>query len=216
MLEKYILDHSQPESQLLRELTREVNVGMLHPHMLSGHIQGRLLSMIVSMMNARRVLELGTYVGYSAICMAEGLPADGKITTIDIDDEIEDIARGYIARSPHADKIEFLICDALEYLKTCNEQFDLVFIDANKRHYIAYFEAVFDKVRPGGIILADNTLWGGKVVEKVASNDYQTQGLLQFNDYLNTVSGIEYFILPLRDGLTFIRKKEKGEMRNEK
>jgi predicted O-methyltransferase YrrM len=206
MLEKYILDHSQPESQLLRELTREVNVGMLHPHMLSGHIQGRLLSMIVSMMNARRVLELGTYVGYSAICMAEGLPADGKITTIDIDDEIEDIARGYIARSPHADKIEFLICDALEYLKTCNEQFDLVFIDANKRHYIAYFEAVFDKVRPGGIILADNTLWGGKVVEKVASNDYQTQGLLQFNDYLNTVSGIEYFILPLRDGITFIRK----------
>lgn len=206
MLEKYILDHSQPESQLLRELTREVNVGMLHPHMLSGHIQGRLLSMIVSMMNARRVLELGTYVGYSAICMAEGLPADGKITTIDIDDEIEDIARGYIARSPHAEKIEFLICDALEYLKTCNEQFDLVFIDANKRHYIAYFEAVFDKVRPGGIILADNTLWGGKVVEKVASNDYQTQGLLQFNDYLNTVSGIEYFILPLRDGLTFIRK----------
>lgn len=206
MLEKYILDHSQPESQLLRELTREVNVGMLHPHMLSGHMQGRLLSMIVSMMNARRVLELGTYVGYSAICMAEGLPADGKITTIDIDDEIEDIARGYIARSPHADKIEFLICDALEYLKTCNEQFDLVFIDANKRHYIAYFEAVFDKVRPGGIILADNTLWGGKVVEKVASNDYQTQGLLQFNDYLNTVSGIEYFILPLRDGLTFIRK----------
>ena len=206
MLEKYILDHSQPESQLLRELTREVNVGMLHPHMLSGHIQGRLLSMIVSMMNARRVLELGTYVGYSAICMAEGLPADGKITTIDIDDEIEDIARGYIARSPHADKIEFLICDALEYLKTCNEQFDLVFIDANKRHYIAYFEAVFDKVRPGGIILADNTLWGGKVVEKVASNDYQTQGLLQFNDYLNTVSDIEYFILPLRDGLTFIRK----------
>lgn len=206
MIEKYILDHSQPESQLLRELTREVNVGMLHPHMLSGHIQGRLLSMIVSMMNARRVLELGTYVGYSAICMAEGLPADGKITTIDIDDEIEDIARGYIARSPHADKIEFLICDALEYLKTCNEQFDLVFIDANKRHYIAYFEAVFDKVRPGGIILADNTLWGGKVVEKVASNDYQTQGLLQFNDYLNTVSGIEYFILPLRDGITFIRK----------
>mgnify|MGYP002516108863 FL=1 len=206
MLEKYILDHSQPESQLLRELTREVNVGMLHPHMLSGHIQGRLLSMIVSMMNARRVLELGTYVGYSAICMAEGLPADGKITTIDIDDEIEDIARGYIARSPHADKIEFLICDALEYLKTCDEQFDLVFIDANKRHYIAYFEAVFDKVRPGGIILADNTLWGGKVVEKVASNDYQTQGLLQFNDYLNTVSGIEYFILPLRDGITFIRK----------
>ena len=206
MIEKYILDHSQPESQLLRELTREVNVGMLHPHMLSGHIQGRLLSMIVSMMNARRVLELGTYVGYSAICMAEGLPADGKITTIDIDDEIEDIARGYIARSPHADKIELLICDALEYLKTCNEQFDLVFIDANKRHYIAYFEAVFDKVRPGGIILADNTLWGGKVVEKVASNDYQTQGLLQFNDYLNTVSGIEYFILPLRDGLTFIRK----------
>ncbi|MBR2618377.1 MAG: class I SAM-dependent methyltransferase [Paludibacteraceae bacterium] len=216
MIEKYILDHSQPESELLQRLTREVNIGMLHPHMLSGHIQGRLLSMIVSMMGARRVLELGTYVGYSAICMAEGLPADGKITTIDIDDEIEDIARSYIAQSEHADKIEFLVGDALQYLATCNEEFDLVFIDANKRHYIAYYEAVFDKVREGGIILADNTLWGGKVVEKVASNDYQTQGLLAFNDYLTTAPDIEYFILPLRDGITFIRKKEKGEMRNEK
>ena len=216
MIEKYILDHSQPESELLSRLTREVNIGMLHPHMLSGHIQGRLLSMLVHMLQPRRVLELGTYVGYSAICMAEGLPEDGKIITIDIDDEIEDIARGYIAESPHADKIEMLVCDALAWLPTCNETFDLVFMDANKRHYIEYFEAVIDKVRPGGFILADNTLWGGKVVEKVASNDYQTQGLLRFNDYLKTVPSIEYFILPLRDGITFIRKKEKGEMRNEK
>ena len=207
-LEKYIIDHSEPETELLQKLTHEANVKLLHPHMLSGHIQGRLLSMLVAMIKPKRILELGTYVGYSAICLAENLPEDGKLITIDIDDEIEDMAREYINASPNASKIEFIVADALKWLEECNETFDLIFIDANKRHYIEYYNAVFDKLTPGGFILADNTLWGGKVVEKVASNDYQTKGLLAFNDYLNTQKDkISYFILPLRDGLTFIQKK---------
>ena len=207
-LEKYILEHSEPETELLQKLTHEANVKLLHPHMLSGHIQGRLLSMLVAMIKPKRILELGTYVGYSAICLAENLPEDGKLITIDIDDEIEDMAREYINASPSASKIEFIVADALKWLEECDETFDLIFIDANKRHYIEYYNAVFDKLTPGGFILADNTLWGGKVVEKVANNDYQTKGLLAFNDYLNTQQEkISYFILPLRDGLTFIQKK---------
>ena len=207
-LENYIIEHSEPESQLLQKLTHEANVKLLHPHMLSGHIQGRLLSMLVAMIKPKRILELGTYVGYSAICLAENLPEDGKLITIDIDDEIEDMAREYINASPSASKIEFIVADALKWLEECNETFDLIFIDANKRHYIEYYNAVFDKLTPGGFILADNTLWGGKVLEKVANNDYQTKGLLAFNDYLNTQQDkISYFILPLRDGLTFIQKK---------
>ena len=207
-LEKYILEHSEPETSLLQKLTHEANVKLLHPHMLSGHIQGRLLSMLVAMIKPKRILELGTYVGYSAICLAENLPEDGKLITIDIDDEIEDMAREYINASPNASKIEFIVADALKWLEECGETFDLIFIDANKRHYIEYYNAVFDKLTPGGFILADNTLWGGKVVEKVANNDYQTKGLLAFNDYLNTQQEkISYFILPLRDGLTFIQKK---------
>lgn len=207
-LEKYILEHSEPETELLQKLTHEANVKLLHPHMLSGHIQGRLLSMLVAMIKPKRILELGTYVGYSAICLAENLPEDGKLITIDIDDEIEDMAREYINASPSASKIEFIVADALKWLEESNETFDLIFIDANKRHYIEYYNAVFDKLTPGGFILADNTLWGGKVVEKVANNDYQTKGLLAFNDYLNTQQDkISYFILPLRDGLTFIQKK---------
>ena len=207
-LEKYILEHSEPETELLQKLTHEANVKLLHPHMLSGHIQGRLLSMLVAMIKPKRILELGTYVGYSAICLAENLPEDGKLITIDIDDEIEDMAREYINASPSASKIEFIVADALKWLEESNETFDLIFIDANKRHYIEYYNAVFDKLTPGGFILADNTLWGGKVGEKVANNDYQTKGLLAFNDYLNTQQDkISYFILPLRDGLTFIQKK---------
>ena len=207
-LENYIIEHSEPESQLLQKLTHEANVKLLHPHMLSGHIQGRLLSVLVAMIKPKRILELGTYVGYSAICLAENLPEDGKLITIDIDDEIEDMAREYINASPSASKIEFIVADALKWLEECDETFDLIFIDANKRHYIEYYNAVFDKLTPGGFILADNTLWGGKVVEKVANNDYQTKGLLAFNDYLNTQQDkISYFILPLRDGLTFIQKK---------
>lgn len=204
-IENYILSHSQPESELLARLDREANVRLLHPRMVSGHIQGRLLSTISYMMRPSRILEIGTYVGYSAMCLAEGLAEDGKVITIDIDDEIEDMAREYISQSPYASKIDFRIGDALELIPQMDETFDLVFIDGNKRDYIAYFEAVLPKVKDGGFILADNTLWAGKVTEKPASNDYQTKGLIAFNDYIATRTDVDRFILPLRDGLTIIR-----------
>lgn len=204
---EYILAHSAPQPELLARLEREANVRLLHPRMVSGHLQGRLLSAISRMLRPRRVLELGTYVGYSAICLAEGLTDDGRLITIDIDDEIEDMARRYIEESPYAGRIDFRIGDALELVPGIDEVFDLVFIDADKRDYLAYYEAVLDKVRPGGFLLADNTLWDGKVLKPVAPADRQTRGLLRFNDFVAADCRVEAFILPVRDGLTIIRKK---------
>lgn len=203
----YILAHSAPQPELLARLEHEANVRLLHPRMVSGHLQGRLLSAISRMLRPRRVLELGTYVGYSAICLAEGLPDDGRLITIDIDDEIEDMARRYIEASPYAGRIDFRIGDALELVPGLDEVFDLVFIDADKRDYLAYYEAALDKVRPGGFLLADNTLWDGKVLKPAAPADRQTRGLLRFNDFVAADSRVEAFILPVRDGLTIIRKK---------
>lgn len=205
-IEEYILQHSQPESELLAKLDREANVRLLHPRMVSGHIQGRLLSSISWMIRPKNVLEIGTYVGYSAMCLAEGLAEGGKVITLDIDDEIEDMAREFIDQSPYASQIDFRIGDALTLIPEMDEEFDLVFIDGNKRDYIAYFEAVLPKVRKNGFILADNTLWAGKVMETPANNDYQTKGLIAFNDYIAKRNDVDRFILPLRDGLTFIRK----------
>ena len=206
-LNEYMLSHSVPPSELLARLEREAHVRLLHPRMISGHLQGRLLSAFAHMLHPRRILELGTYVGYSAICLAEGLPPDGRLVTIDIDDEIEDMARRYIGACPQATQIDFRIGDALEIIPQRDEVFDLVFIDADKRDYAAYYNAVFDKVRIGGYILADNTLWDGKVVRPVASGDHQTQGLLRFNDQVAADPRVEAFILPIRDGMTIIRKK---------
>lgn len=205
-IEEYILQHSQPESELLAKLEREANVRLLHPRMVSGHIQGRLLSSISWMIRPKNVLEIGTYVGYSAMCLAEGLAEGGKVITLDIDDEIEDMAREFIDQSPYASQIDFRIGDAITLIPEMDEEFDLVFIDGNKRDYIAYFEAVLPKVRKNGFILADNTLWAGKVMETPANNDYQTKGLIAFNDYIAKRNDVDRFILPLRDGLTFIRK----------
>lgn len=204
---QYILSHSVAESDLLARLEREANVRLLHPRMVSGHLQGRLLSTFSRMLRPQRILEFGTYVGYSAICLAEGLTGQGRLITIDIDDEIEDMARRYIQASPHAGQIDFRIGDALQIVPTLDEVFDLVFIDADKRDYLAYYEAVLDKVRGGGYILADNTLWNGKVVKPVASGDHQTKGLLRFNDFVASDSRVEAFVLPIRDGMTIIRKK---------
>jgi len=206
-IDSYILSHSQKESELLAKLDRDANVRLIHPRMVSGHIQGRLLSSISWMMRPKRVLEIGTYVGYSAMCLAEGLAEGGKVITIDIDDEIEDMAREYIGKSPYSSNIDFIIGDALELIPQMNEVFDLVFIDGNKRDYIDYFQAVLPKVKKDGFILADNTLWAGKVTEKPANNDYQTKGLIAFNDYIASCNEVERFILPLRDGLTIMRKK---------
>ena len=204
---EYMLSHSVATSELLARLEREAHVRLLHPRMISGHLQGRLLSAFSHMLRPKRILELGTYVGYSAICLAEGLPADGRLVTIDIDDEIEDMARRYIDACPQAGQIDFRIGDALKLVPALDEVFDLVFIDADKRDYAAYYDAVFDKVRPGGYILADNTLWDGKVIKPVASGDHQTQGLLRFNDRVASDSRVEAFMLPIRDGMTIIRKK---------
>ena len=163
-IEQYILEHSEQEAMLLSRLERDANVHLLHPRMVSGHIQGRLLSSLSWMIRPRRILEIGTYVGYSAMCLAEGLAEDGQVITIDIDDEIEDMARRYIGESPYASKINFIIGDAVKLIPDMNEVFDLVFIDGNKRDYIEYFETVLPKVRKNGFILADNTLWAGKVL----------------------------------------------------
>lgn len=206
-LDEYILSHSEPESDLLKKLTREANAKLLHGRMVSGHIQGRLLSAVTKMIKPRNILEIGTYVGYSAICFAEGLPDNGRITTIDIDDEIESMARRYINQSPNADKIDFIVGDALQIIPGMNQMFDLVFIDGDKRQYMAYYNAVFDKVPQGGFILADNTLWDGKLIQPIASNDWMSKGLIEFNDFIAQDDRVERFILPLRDGLTIIRKK---------
>ena len=206
-LDEYILQHSEQEPLLLQELYREAHVRLLRPRMVSGHLQGRILSMLSTMIQPKRILEIGTFAGYSALCLAEGLPVDGKLITIEIDDEMEDFARSFFEKSPYKEKIELLIGDSLQLIPMLNEQFDLVFIDADKRDYCAYYEAVFDKVLPGGYIFADNTLWDGKVVEPLLANDKQTEGVLAFNRYIATDNRVEKVILPLRDGLTLIRKK---------
>ena len=206
-LDDYILQHSDDESELLAQLNRETHVKILNPRMVSGHLQGRILSTLAKMIQPKRILELGTFTGYSALCLSESLPEDGILYTIEINDELEDFTADFFRRSPHAHKIKQLTGDALAIIPTIDEVFDIVFIDADKREYIAYYDAVFDKVRQGGYILADNTLWAGKVIEKAVSNDAQTIGILQFNDYVKNDLRVEKVIFPLRDGLSIIRKK---------
>lgn len=207
LLDSYIVAHSEKEPLLLEELYREAHVRLLRPRMLSGHLQGRILSMLSHMIRPRRILEIGTFAGYSALCLAEGLAPDGKIITMEVDDEMEDFARSFFAKSLYEDKIELIIGSALDLLPTMDEVFDMVFIDGDKREYVAYYDAVFDKVTVGGYILADNTLWDGKVIEPLVPSDKQTAGVIDFNEYLVQDTRVEKVILPLRDGLTLIRKK---------
>lgn len=216
-LEAYILSHIEPEPELLRNINRNAHVKLLHPRMLSGHLQGRLLKMLVQMAAAKNILEIGTYTGYSALCMAEGLTADGKIHTIEIDDEMEDFIRECIDLLPDKDKIELHIGDAVDVIPEFDDTFfDLAFIDADKRLYWKYFELLLPKIKPGGFIIADNTLWSGKVLEKPAKNDYQTKGVQEFNNKLATDPRVEKVILPIRDGLTLIRKKEQWKQTDNK
>ncbi len=205
-LNDYIEAHSSPEGDYLYRLYRATNVEILNPHMASGHIQGRLLKLLVKMIRPKRILEIGTYTGYSAICMAEGLDNDGRLFTFEIDDELEDFTRRWIEGSPVADKIIFRIGSALDIVPTLGEKFDLVFIDGNKREYIAYYEMAMQHLSEKGWILADNTLWDGHVIDS-AYKDAQTNGVRAFNDYIRADERIEEVILPLRDGLTIIRKK---------
>ncbi len=206
-LEKYILNHIDKEDELLATLDRDTHLYHLRPRMVSGHLQGRILKMFCRMIRPQRILELGTFTGYSALCLAEGLCEGGEVHTIEIDDEIEDFTRSHLARSPYGNRIKLMIGDAVEIVPTLSDTYDLVFIDANKRDYLKYYELVLPKVRPEGFILADNTLWDGKVVTDPHSRDAQTVGIERFNDFIATDNRVEKVILPLRDGLTILWKK---------
>jgi predicted O-methyltransferase YrrM len=207
-IEDYVLRHSEPEPEYLYRLWRATNIRTIHGRMASGHLQGRLLKMLVQMIRPQRVLEVGTFSGYSAISMAEGLPDDGRLYTFEINDEMEDFTRGWIEGSPEAHKIEFIIGDALTEAPKLGITFDMAFIDGDKRTYRECYEMVMSILKPGGFILADNTLWDGHVVDQAYDKDHQTQGITDFNDYIAQDSRVEQVILPLRDGLTLIRKQQ--------
>lgn len=206
-IEDYILQHIDSEPEYLTQLNRNTWIHSLNPRMCSGHLQGRVLSMLCKMIQPVNALELGTFTGYSALCIAESLPENGVLDTIESDDELEEFIQKNFEQTPFNEKINILIGDALTIIPTLDKMYDLVFIDADKRNYPAYYEAILPKLRQGGFILADNTLWSGKVVEKVHQNDMQTLGILRFNDLIATDNRVEKVILPLRDGLTLIRKK---------
>jgi predicted O-methyltransferase YrrM len=206
-LTDYILSHSDPEPDYLYELYRATNIHMLHGRMASGHLQGRLLKMLVHMIQPQNILEVGTFSGYSALCMAEGLKEGGKIYTFEINDEQEDFTRPWLEQSENKDKIIFIIGNAITEAPRLGVTFDMAFIDGDKRTYVETYEMVLGILRPGGFILADNTLWDGHVIDPSYSHDQQTQGICRFNDYLASDPRVERVILPLRDGLTIIRKK---------
>lgn len=206
-LDTYILTHIEPEPDYLYRLWRATNIYMLHGRMASGHLQGRLLKMLVQMIRPRRILEVGTFSGYSALCMAEGLEEGGKVYTFEINDEQEDFTRPWIEGSPMADKVEFIIGDAIKEAPKLGLEFDMAFIDGDKRTYVETYEMVLKILRPGGFILADNTLWDGHVTDPAYDRDHQTQGIRRFNDHIAQDTRVEQVILPLRDGLTLIRKK---------
>ncbi len=204
-LDDYILSHIDPEGDYLHRLYRATNIHLLRGRMASGHLQGRLLKMLVQMIRPRNILEVGTFSGYSAICMAEGLEPGGKVYTFEINDEQEDFTRPWIEGSAVADRIEFIIGDAVVEAPRLGITFDMAFIDGDKRTYLPAYEMALSVVRPGGFILADNTLWDGHVVDHAYDRDPQTQGIESFNDYVARDSRVEKVILPLRDGLTLIR-----------
>lgn len=206
-IEKYILDHVDPEDEVLKELNRETYLKVLGARMISGHLQGQVLTMLAKMIQPENILEIGTFTGYSAICLAKGLRSGGKLITIEMDDELEDMAKKYFKKAGVENKVEQRIGVALEIIPTLNTLFDLVFIDADKREYAEYYNATFPLIKPGGYIIADNTLWNGKVLEKPANDDAQTRGIIRFNQLIKSDPRVEKVILPLRDGMSIIRKK---------
>ena len=214
-LSEYIEQHSSPESDVLQQITRSTHLEVINPRMSSGHVQGRVLSMISQMIQPQRILELGTFTGYSALCLAEGLTEDGQLLTIEHNDEMEDSIRRNLALSPIGDKVQLLIGDAKEELRLLGEEvirqqgmaFDLAFINADKKEYCDYLDLVLPLMRPGGWILADNTLWDGHIIDPAYDKDKQTVSLRAFNDKVAQDPQLEKVILPLRDGLTIIRVK---------
>ena len=208
LIQDYCNRHTSEESDVLKQLNRDTHANVLHPRMLSGHFQGRLLSSLSKMIAPNMILEIGTYTGYSAICLAEGLTSTGKLITIDINPEQEDRIRKYIAEAGMENKIQFIVGDAINILKTLPYTYDIVFIDADKPNYQRYYDMVFDKVNQGGYIIADNVLWSGKVVEEQAlAKDKDTKILEAFNEFIQHDERVENILLPIRDGLMIARKK---------
>lgn len=207
-IDEYVVAHSENEPELLQQLTRETYQKILQPRMLSGHYQGRVLSMISKLVNPTCILEIGTYTGYSALCLAEGLKKNGSLHTIDVNEELVDFQRKYFDLSPYGNQIHQYLGNALEIIPQLKDTFDIVFIDADKENYASYFELVIDKLNPGGIILSDNVLWSGKILEtKLKKEDKATPALKAYNKLLKEDKRVETIILPIRDGLTISRKK---------
>jgi caffeoyl-CoA O-methyltransferase len=205
-LDQYLLSHSSPEDPVLEDLYRQTHIRFVNPNMVSGHLQGKFLEFISKMINPEYILEIGTFTGYSAICLSKGLRPGGKLFTIEMNDELTSFSHSYFCRAEADSKIIQITGNALEIIPTLNNLFDLVFIDGDKREYSEYYKLVIDKVKPGGFILADNILWGGKVVENDTS-DPQTKGVIDFNEMIRKQNNIENVMIPVRDGLMLIRKK---------
>ena len=206
-LEQYAVAHSENESELLKKLNTATYQKILQPRMLSGHLQGRFLSMLSKIVQPKNILEIGTFTGYSALCLAEGLTADGILHTIDCNEELVDFQKSFFDRSSYRTQIVQHLGDAKIIIPTIDGSFDLVFIDADKKSYQIYFDLVIDRLKPGGLIISDNVLWSGKVLSKAADNDDDTKCLQHFNDYINNDSRVDVVLLPLRDGLSVSRKK---------
>ena len=204
-LDDYIVAHSQKEPELLSRLNRETNQKVMQPRMLSGHYQGRVLSLLSKLLRPTTILEIGTYTGYSALCLAEGLSKDGVLHTIDVNEELFDFQKKYFDQSEYKDQIKAYLGDATEIIPQIDSKFDLVFIDADKPNYPKYFELIIEKMNSGGVILSDNVLWSGKVIEKVKKDDESTLALLDYNKMLSEDNRVETVILPVRDGLTLTR-----------
>lgn len=206
-LDLYITEHSEDEPLLLQELSRETHQKILQARMLSGHYQGRLLSMISKLVHPKNILEIGTYTGYSALCLAEGLQKDGELHTLDVNEELVQFQRRYFDKSAFANQIHQHLGNAIDLIPQFKTKFDLVFIDADKENYSNYFHLIIDQLNPGGVILSDNVLWSGKVIEPLKKNDRATAALLAYNKLLKEDPRIETIVLPIRDGLTLSRKK---------
>ena len=206
-INQYIVAHTQPEPDLLKRLNRETHAKVLKPRMLSGHLQGRALAMLSQMIRPITILEIGTYTGYSAICLAEGLAENGRLITIDKNEELKTMVNRYFTEAAINDKVDYLLGDAMELIPELNVTLDMVFIDADKINYYNYFNLVLDKVRSGGFIIADNVLWSGKVVKSDQKIDKDTQAIMEFNRLVHEDDRVENVLIPIRDGLMVLRKK---------
>lgn len=206
-LSDYCENNTSPESKVLAKLNRETHLKVVSPRMLSGHLQGRFLSFISKLQQPKLIVEIGTYTGYSALCLAEGLHPEGKLISIDVNEETSSFAKSFIAKTEYANKIELVLADAKEFVKTINEPIDFVFIDADKKNYLVYYQLIIDKIKSGGLIIADNVLWSGKITMPENDMDRETLALHQFNQLIQQDDRVENILLPIRDGLMVVRKK---------